>query len=66
MYATETMRPIADALELLKEASAILEANANAPQNYNAIYANDFELHAWEIYKHMCDIRSISNRYGVR
>jgi len=62
---TIKMRPISDAVKLLQDVYTILEENANNPQNYNAIYANDFEVKAWEIYKHTRDIQEISNRYGV-
>ena len=61
----EKIRPISDAIKLLQDAYTILEENANHPQNYNAIYASDFEVKAWEIYRHTLDIKAISNRYGV-
>lgn len=59
------MNAISDAVSLLQEASRILDEHANNPRNYNSIYANDFEIKAWEIYKHMVDIKEIQNRYGV-
>lgn len=59
------IRPISAAIELLREAYAIIEENANHPQNYNSIYAYDFEIKAWEIYRSTRDIQDISNRYGV-
>lgn len=59
------MNPVADAVFLLQEASRILEEHANNPQNYNSIYAGDFEVKSWEIYKHIRDIQDIQNRYGV-
>lgn len=59
------MNPISEVVSLLREASKILEQHANNPQNYNSIYAGDFEVKSWELYKHMRDIQDIQNRYGV-
>ncbi len=59
------MTSISEALENIRKASAILEEHAANPKNFNSDYANDFELISWELYKHMNDIKYISNRYGV-
>ncbi len=59
------MNAISEAVSLLQEASRILEQHANNPKNYNSTYAGDFEMKAWEIHKHMRDIKDIQNRYGV-
>jgi hypothetical protein len=59
------MTSVSEAIENLRNAYSILEEHVNNPQNFNSDYANDFEIISWELYKHMNDIKYISNRYGV-
>jgi hypothetical protein len=59
------MNAIQDAVEYIEAAIKILDAHANNPKNYNNIYAADFELKSWELYKIANEIKNTSNRYGV-
>lgn len=59
------MNAISQAVEYIDRATKILEEHANSPQNYNCIYANDFELKSWELFKIANEVRHISNIYGV-
>jgi hypothetical protein len=59
------MSPISEAIKNLEVASRILEQHAAEPQNHNAAYSDSFELISWEIYKHINEVKHISNIYGV-
>lgn len=59
------MNAMSDVIEYLEKATAMLEEKSKEPQNYNSIYANDFELKSWELFKIANELKYISNRYGV-
>lgn len=59
------MNAMSDVIQYLETATKILDEHVKNPQNYNTIYANDFELKSWELFKIANDLKYISNRYGV-
>ncbi len=59
------MNAMSEVINYIETATKILDEHVRDPKNFNTIYANDFELKSWELFKIMNEIKYISNRYGV-